>query len=79
MEAAAAKEEEARKQSMADRASSSNSERANYWDELLRDRYEVQQIEELTTMGKGKRSRKQVMPLSSTFLMPKSCVHFRMS
>ncbi|XP_008799628.2 CHD3-type chromatin-remodeling factor PICKLE-like [Phoenix dactylifera] len=61
VEAAAAKEEEARKQSMTHRASSSNSERANYWDELLRDRYEVQQIEELTTMGKGKRSRKQMV------------------
>ncbi|XP_010942119.1 CHD3-type chromatin-remodeling factor PICKLE [Elaeis guineensis] len=61
VEAAAAKEEEARKRSMTDRASSSNSERANYWDELLRDRYEVQQIEELTTMGKGKRSRKQMV------------------
>ncbi|XP_072989353.1 CHD3-type chromatin-remodeling factor PICKLE isoform X2 [Typha latifolia] len=59
-EAAAAKEEELRKRSMADKASSSNFERANYWDELLRDRYGVQQIEEYTTMGKGKRSRKQM-------------------
>lgn len=60
VEAAAAKEEEARKRSMTDGATSSNSERANYWDELLRERYEVQQIEEFTAMGKGKRSRKQM-------------------
>lgn len=56
---AAAKEELTRKH-MADKASSSNSDRANYWDDLLKDRYEVHQVEEFTAMGKGKRSRKQM-------------------
>lgn len=59
-EAAAAKEELARKQSMNEKASGSNSDRANYWDDLLRDRYEIHQVEEFTAMGKGKRSRKQM-------------------
>lgn len=35
---------------------------ANYWDELLKDKYDVQKVEEHTAMGKGKRSRKQVSP-----------------
>lgn len=42
------------------RASVNNSERASYWEELLRDKYEVHKIEEFNAMGKGKRSRKQV-------------------
>nr|CAB3469615.1 unnamed protein product [Digitaria exilis] len=33
---------------------------ANYWDELLKDKYDVQKVEEHTAMGKGKRSRKQM-------------------
>ncbi|XP_077222222.1 chromatin remodeling factor CHD3 (PICKLE) isoform X2 [Tasmannia lanceolata] len=56
--AAAAAEEEAKKESMA-KPNVTNSERANYWDELLRDRYEVHQVEEFSTMGRRKRSRKQ--------------------
>ena len=60
VEAAAAEEEESKKQLPNEKASNSNTDRANYWDELLKDRYEVQQIEEFTSMGKGKRSRKQV-------------------
>lgn len=60
VEAAAAQEEKMKKQLEAERASTSNTDRANYWDELLKDRFEGQQIEELTAMGKGKRSRKQV-------------------
>uniref|UniRef100_A0A0D9WMM4 CHD3-type chromatin-remodeling factor PICKLE n=1 Tax=Leersia perrieri TaxID=77586 RepID=A0A0D9WMM4_9ORYZ len=55
--ALAAKEEEARKKAEAEAA---NSDRANYWDNLLKDRYDVQKVEEHTTMGKGKRSRKQM-------------------
>lgn len=35
-------------------------ERATYWEELLRDRYEMHKVEEFNGMGKGKRSRKQV-------------------
>lgn len=37
-----------------------DSERSNYWEELLRDQYDGQKVEEFTAMGKGKRSRKQV-------------------
>ncbi|KAL8489894.1 hypothetical protein ACS0TY_025689 [Phlomoides rotata] len=37
-----------------------NSERAGYWEDLLRDKFEVHKIEEFNSMGKGKRSRKQV-------------------
>ena len=62
-EAAAAKEEEAKQQYMNEKSSVSNSDRLNFWDDLLRDRYEVHQIEEFTAMGKGKRSRKQVWTL----------------
>ncbi|XP_078157848.1 chromatin remodeling factor CHD3 (PICKLE) isoform X4 [Carex rostrata] len=50
---AAAAREESRRQ--AEKAS-----RANYWEELLKDKFEVQKVEEHTSMGKGKRSRKQM-------------------
>jgi hypothetical protein len=49
--------EEARRKAAAEAA---NSQRAGYWEELLKDKYDVQKVEEHTTMGKGKRSRKQV-------------------
>jgi DNA-binding protein H-NS len=49
--------EEARRKAAAEAA---NSERAGYWEQLLKDRYDVQKVEEHTNMGKGKRSRKQV-------------------
>ncbi|TVU12298.1 hypothetical protein EJB05_45935 [Eragrostis curvula] len=52
-----AAKEEARRKAAAEAA---NSEKASYWDELLKDRYDVQKVEEHTTMGKGKRSRKQM-------------------
>ncbi|WVZ82247.1 hypothetical protein U9M48_029533 [Paspalum notatum var. saurae] len=54
---ALAEKEEARRKAAAEAA---NSARANYWDELLKDRYDVQKVEEHTAMGKGKRSRKQM-------------------
>jgi len=54
---ALAEKEEARRKAAAEAA---NSERANYWDELLKDRYDVQKVEDHTAMGKGKRSRKQM-------------------
>ncbi|XP_062228270.1 CHD3-type chromatin-remodeling factor PICKLE-like [Phragmites australis] len=54
---ALAAKEEARRKAAAEAA---NSARANYWDELLKDKYDVQKVEEHTTMGKGKRSRKQM-------------------
>ncbi|KAI3467977.1 hypothetical protein Pfo_024640 [Paulownia fortunei] len=43
------------------KVSVNNSERANYWEDLLRDKYEVHKIEEFNAMGKGKRSRKQMV------------------
>jgi DNA-binding protein H-NS len=49
--------EEARRKAATEAA---NSERAGYWEQLLKDRYDVQKVEEHTNMGKGKRSRKQV-------------------
>lgn len=60
-EALAAKEEEAKRQAMLDKASTCNAERTNFWDELLKARYEELKVEELTSMGKGKRSRKQMV------------------
>ncbi|XP_078439434.1 chromatin remodeling factor CHD3 (PICKLE) isoform X2 [Wolffia australiana] len=60
-EAAAAKEEEERRQSSLNKGFDSNAERANYWDELLKGRYEMHQIDELSSLGKGKRSRKQLV------------------
>ncbi|KAG8093796.1 hypothetical protein GUJ93_ZPchr0012g21180 [Zizania palustris] len=54
-EAKALAEKEARK-----KAEAEASDRANYWDRLLKDKYDVQKVEEHTTMGKGKRSRKQM-------------------
>ncbi|XAR71032.1 DNA helicase [Bertholletia excelsa] len=59
VEAAAA--EEAQKASFENKTTTNNSERAGYWEELLRDRYEVHKIEEFNAMGKGKRSRKQMV------------------
>ncbi|KAJ3695446.1 hypothetical protein LUZ60_000823 [Juncus effusus] len=51
---AAAEREQSRKQA------EKNADRANYWEELLKDKYEVKKVEEYTAMGKGKRSRKQM-------------------
>jgi hypothetical protein len=64
---ALAEKEEARRKAAAEAA---NSARANYWDELLKDRYDVQKVEEHTAMGKGKRSRKQVSTLSFIIISP---------
>lgn len=55
----AAAEEEARKAST-ENNNTTYSERANYWEDLLKDKYEVNKVEEFNAMGKGKRSRKQV-------------------
>ncbi|KAI5647924.1 hypothetical protein M9H77_33929 [Catharanthus roseus] len=43
------------------KATVNNSERASYWEDLLRDKYEVHKTEEFNSMGKGKRSRKQMV------------------
>ncbi|KAF5726268.1 CHD3-type chromatin-remodeling factor PICKLE isoform X2 [Tripterygium wilfordii] len=60
-EATAAAEKEAQKVPIEDKSTSSNLERTNYWEELLRDKYEVHKVEEFDSMGKGKRSRKQMV------------------
>lgn len=53
-------EEEAQKAAADNKPTVSNSERSTYWEELLKDRYEVHKVEEFNSLGKGKRSRKQV-------------------
>ncbi|XP_054798276.1 CHD3-type chromatin-remodeling factor PICKLE isoform X2 [Prosopis cineraria] len=50
--------EEARKKEMESKNTVNNSDRANYWEDLLRDRYEEHKTEELSSLGKGKRNRK---------------------
>ncbi|XP_059290027.1 CHD3-type chromatin-remodeling factor PICKLE-like [Lycium ferocissimum] len=60
-EAEATAEEEAPTAPVENKATVNNSERATYWEELLRDKYEVHQVEEFNAMGKGKRSRKQMV------------------
>ena len=56
----AAAEEEARKVSTENKTTTNNPDRASYWEESLKDRNEVQKVEEFNAMGKGNRSRKQV-------------------
>lgn len=53
-------EEEAQKAAMDNKPTVNSSERSTYWEELLKDRYEVHKVEEFNALGKGKRSRKQV-------------------
>ncbi|KAJ7966246.1 CHD3-type chromatin-remodeling factor PICKLE [Quillaja saponaria] len=60
-EAEAAAEEEAQKAATENNPTVNSSERTNYWEDLLRDKYEVQKIEEFNALGKGKRSRKQMV------------------
>ncbi|KAF7830339.1 CHD3-type chromatin-remodeling factor PICKLE isoform X1 [Senna tora] len=50
--------EEARKKAIENNSTVNSSDRTNYWEELLRDKYEVHKIEEFNTLGKGKRNRK---------------------
>ncbi|KAL3497299.1 hypothetical protein ACH5RR_040031, partial [Cinchona calisaya] len=60
-EAEAGVEEEAPGPSGENKATVNNSERASYWEDLLKDRYEVHKVEEFNSLGKGKRSRKQMV------------------
>ncbi|OIT02582.1 chd3-type chromatin-remodeling factor pickle, partial [Nicotiana attenuata] len=60
-EAEATPEEDTSTPPLENKATVNNSERATYWEELLRDRYEIHKVEELNGMGKGKRSRKQMV------------------
>ncbi|CAA7032933.1 unnamed protein product [Microthlaspi erraticum] len=48
-------------QRVAAESKSSAGDRASYWEELLKDKFEVQQAEELNALGKRKRSRKQLV------------------
>ncbi|XP_015079213.1 CHD3-type chromatin-remodeling factor PICKLE isoform X1 [Solanum pennellii] len=60
-EAEATPEEDIPTPPLENKATVLNSERATYWEELLRDRYEMHKVEEFNGMGKGKRSRKQMV------------------
>ncbi|XP_030476827.2 CHD3-type chromatin-remodeling factor PICKLE isoform X2 [Syzygium oleosum] len=60
-EVEAVAEEEVQKAAEESKSTISNSERTNFWEELLRDRYEVHKVEEFNALGKGKRSRKQMV------------------
>ncbi|XP_026427276.1 CHD3-type chromatin-remodeling factor PICKLE-like [Papaver somniferum] len=60
-EVQAAAEAEAQKASMLNKPAASNTETKVYWEDLLKDRYEEHKVEEFTAMGKGKRSRKQMV------------------
>lgn len=71
-EAEATPEEDTSTPPLENKATVNNSERATYWEELLRDRYEIHKVEELNGMGKGKRSRKQVW-----HAIHKSPLHFQ--
>ncbi|KAJ7958522.1 CHD3-type chromatin-remodeling factor PICKLE [Quillaja saponaria] len=54
-------EEEAQKSAVKNNPTMSSSERTNYWEELLKDRYEVKKVEEYSSLGKRRRSRKQMV------------------
>ncbi|GAB4854668.1 hypothetical protein Ancab_023251 [Ancistrocladus abbreviatus] len=60
-ESEAAAEEEAQKASVENKPAVNTAERTTYWEELLRDRYVVNKTEEFNSLGKGKRSRKQMV------------------
>ncbi|KAE9588990.1 hypothetical protein Lal_00012672 [Lupinus albus] len=60
-EVEAAKEEEARKREMESESSLNSSARSNYWEELLGDRYQEHKVDELNSLGKGKRSRNKLL------------------
>ncbi|XP_022754460.1 CHD3-type chromatin-remodeling factor PICKLE-like isoform X2 [Durio zibethinus] len=60
-EAETVAEEEAQKVAVENKNTMNNSERTSYWEELLRDRYEVHKVEESNALGKGKRNRKQMV------------------
>ena len=60
-EAETVAEEETQKVAVENKNTTNNSERTSYWEELLRDKYEVHKVEEFNALGKGKRSRKQVL------------------
>ncbi|GMJ11122.1 CYTOKININ-HYPERSENSITIVE 2, hypersensitive to red and blue 2, GYMNOS [Hibiscus trionum] len=60
-EAETVAEEEAQNVAVENKNTMNSSERTSYWEELLRDKYEVHKVEEFNALGKGKRSRKQMV------------------
>ncbi|OWM86763.1 hypothetical protein CDL15_Pgr015799 [Punica granatum] len=60
-EAEAAAEEEAQKAAEESKSTPVNTDKSSYWEELLKDRYEEHKTEEFNALGKGKRSRKQMV------------------
>ncbi|XWS26170.1 hypothetical protein CRYUN_Cryun26dG0008000 [Craigia yunnanensis] len=60
-EAETVAKEEAQKVAVENKYTMNNSERTSYWEELLQDKYEVHKVEEFNALGKGKRSRKQMV------------------
>lgn len=61
--------QEVRRAAEENKTNVNSSEKTNYWEELLKDRYEVQKVEEFNALGKGKRSRKQVLVEEICFSM----------
>ncbi|CAL0327180.1 unnamed protein product [Lupinus luteus] len=57
-EAQAAAEMAAQKRAM---ETLNSSERTNYWEELLKDKYQEHRVEEFNSLGKGKRNRKTMV------------------
>ncbi|KAI4379873.1 hypothetical protein MLD38_006115 [Melastoma candidum] len=57
----AARELEAQKAAEESRLATNSSERTAYWEELLKDSYEVHKVGEFNSLGKGKRPRKQMV------------------
>ncbi|XP_010526237.1 PREDICTED: CHD3-type chromatin-remodeling factor PICKLE-like [Tarenaya hassleriana] len=55
--------QEAERLAAESKTSIGNSDRTSYWEELLKDKYEVHRDEELNSLGKRKRSRKQMVPI----------------
>ncbi|KAK8515368.1 hypothetical protein V6N12_075412 [Hibiscus sabdariffa] len=60
-EAETVAEEETQNVAVENKNTMNNSERSSYWEELLRDRFEVHKVQEFNALGKGKRSRKQMV------------------
>ncbi|KAK8520284.1 hypothetical protein V6N13_031255 [Hibiscus sabdariffa] len=54
-------EEETQNVAIENKNTMNNYERTSYWEELLRDKYEVHKVKEFNALGKGKRSRKQMV------------------
>ncbi|KAI3516899.1 hypothetical protein L1887_16037 [Cichorium endivia] len=61
-------EEEIQEPIAEDKSAATNPERSSYWEELLKDRYEVHKVEEFNSMGKAKRSRKQMVSVEDNDL-----------